>query len=287
MLTRPPVVPASRYCPSSTSCVFQTSPVMAAAGGGATASKLAHNSRRSIGGVSYASSTPEGLSLLSPGLVDKYACPSSSEPSAGGEPSLASGAAAGNLTAYHTAAAASRWPVDHWRVKTGTVQPQQLFCLQQGPADLNMLNYCMPQPGLACTTPSCFATPGSNAPNATPPSPSQAAAPRPPWPPRAAPLAATCGWITAAAAATPPTCPSLARRPVAPACQLQQCQTCQRRCRCRSPTRGGEREGAWGEGRGGVGGQRRVVGEVRALAVLGLAQCQVGCWWQEGCGMEI
>lgn len=47
-----------------------------------------------MGGASSASLTPEGLSMLSPGLADKYACPSSGVPggeSEAGAPSLASG----------------------------------------------------------------------------------------------------------------------------------------------------------------------------------------------------
>jgi hypothetical protein len=47
--------------------------------------------RRSYGGASASSLTPEGLSLLSPGLADKYACPSSGAPSEPSVPGVAPG----------------------------------------------------------------------------------------------------------------------------------------------------------------------------------------------------
>ncbi|KIZ05362.1 hypothetical protein MNEG_2595 [Monoraphidium neglectum] len=55
--------------------------------GGTTASKAAAQPRVSMGAASSSSLTPEGLSMLSPGLADKYACPSSGVPSVGGVPS--------------------------------------------------------------------------------------------------------------------------------------------------------------------------------------------------------
>ena len=88
---------AAGYQPSRLGTGQPGSPLRGAAGAAAaantaaapaTAAGAATAPRRSLGGASAASLTPEGLSslgLLSPGLADKYACPSSSDvPSLGG-----------------------------------------------------------------------------------------------------------------------------------------------------------------------------------------------------------
>jgi len=252
-----------------------------ALGAPGTSSKAAAAApRRSVGGASAASLTPEGLSMLSPGLADKYACPSSGAPTEPGSAPGGGGAASDLPTGARLAlglcvagvglvwcgVVVGRW----WYVSSSNARSRSQSAVCASPSALADNRVLKIPPTTVHPPPTTI---NNQAAAAAPPSTccSAAAAQRP---------AATCGWTTTAAAATPPTCPSLARRPAAAAaCRPPPWPASPRRRPHRSWGARRAVAGSWGAGGSlAVGLWALVLCQVRVWLCTGTAG-----WWLPPC----